>query len=88
MEKSRPENEGRLLEAREQLEQMQKSFPWNEQRSRVLREQLAMTEKQHLGIKLRAEQAQLLGRQQMEIARQALTQEQREKIEEKLKLSE
>jgi beta-lactamase regulating signal transducer with metallopeptidase domain/uncharacterized membrane protein YkoI len=87
MEKNRPENEARLREAREKLEQMRKTFPWNEQRSLVLREQLAMTEKQHLDIKLRAEQLQLLGRQQEEIARQAQTQAQREKIEEKLKLS-
>ena len=87
MEKNRPENEARMREAREKIEQLQKSLPENEARSRVLREQLAITEKQHLDTKLKAEQAQLPGRAQEEIARQqeTLTQEQREKIEEKLK---
>jgi beta-lactamase regulating signal transducer with metallopeptidase domain len=88
MEKNRPENEARLREAREQLEQMQKSLPGIEERMRVVREQLAMTEKQHLDTKLRAELSESLTRARAEIAREALTQEQREKIEEKLKLNE
>jgi hypothetical protein len=87
MEKNRPENEARLREAREELERVQKSFPGIEERTRVVREQLAMTEKQHLDTKLRAELSESLTRAREEIAREALTQEQREKIEEKLKLS-
>ena len=82
-----PVDEAGMREAREKLEQLQKSLPENEARSRELREQIAMTEKQFLDTKLKAEQVQSLRRAQEEIAQQqeALSQEQREKIEEKMK---
>jgi chromosome segregation ATPase len=83
-----PEAEARMREAREKLEQMQKSLPENAARARELREQIALAEKQFLDAKLTAEQVQSLRRAQEEIALQqeAFSQEQREKIEEKLKL--
>ena len=82
-----PEAEARMREAREKLEQLQKSVPENEARSRELQEQIAMTQKQFLDSKMKAEQVQYLRRAQEELALQqeALSQEQREKIEEKLK---
>ena len=85
--KTYPVDEAGMREAREKLEQLQRSLPENEARSRELREQLALIEKQYADPKLRAEQLESLRRAQEEIAQQqeALTQEQREKIEEKLK---
>ena len=82
-----PDAEATMREAREKLEQMQKTFPEGAARSRELREQIAMVEKQYLDAKLNAEQVQSLRRAQEEIAlqREAFSQEQREKIEEKMK---
>jgi bla regulator protein blaR1 len=85
-----PGDEARMVEAKLKLEQLQRSYPEQEARSRELREQLAMLEKQTPNAAQLEEYLKTLHRAQEEIAmaQEAMTQEKREKIEEKMKLKE
>lgn len=82
-----PANEARMREAREQLTQLQRSLPESQERSRELREQLVMIEKQYRNANAMADYLEAQRRAQVETAQQkeALSKEQREKIEEEMK---
>jgi beta-lactamase regulating signal transducer with metallopeptidase domain/uncharacterized membrane protein YkoI len=85
-----PADEAKIREVRDQLSHLQRSLPENEKMSRVLREQLAMVERQYPNAAQMAEQLETLRRAQEEMAyaQEAISQEQRQKIEEKMKLKE
>jgi beta-lactamase regulating signal transducer with metallopeptidase domain/uncharacterized membrane protein YkoI len=82
-----PRDEARMREAKEQLAQLQRSLPETQERSRELREQLAMIEKQYPNAKAMSDYLEVLRRAQAEVEqeKEALSKEQREKIEEKMK---
>ena len=85
-----PGDEARMREAKEKFEQLQRSLPEQEARARELREYMAMLEKQTPNAAQMEEYLKTVRRAQEELAQQqeAMTQEKREKIEEKLKLKE
>ena len=88
--KTYPADEARMREAREKLVQLQRSLPENLERFRELRERFAMIEKQYPNANTMANHLEGLRRAQVELEQQkgAWSKEQREQIEEKMKLKE
>jgi uncharacterized membrane protein YkoI len=84
---TQPTDEARMREVKETLAELQRSLPSDLERTRELRERLAMVEKQYPNAAQMAEQLGTLSHAQeaLAMAQEAMTQEKREKIEEKMK---
>jgi beta-lactamase regulating signal transducer with metallopeptidase domain/uncharacterized membrane protein YkoI len=85
---TQPVDEARMREVKERLAQLQQPLPENEERLRELRQRLEMVAKQYPNAAQMTEHLETLRRAQegIALAQEAMTQEKREKIEEKLKL--